>query len=184
MPATRAFRPSSFASLLSERLPSEIHAGVVEALALSIGPVWAQVFAFPFAASAAWWLNRQFTFGPSARTWRREWLRYIAANPHRLDCQQQHLFRTCPELAARLRTSISGGRCGVGGRHVLQFRGFEVAGLQDLTFPCCPRALRRTSGTGMRRILLVPTEGIGSRLIVSPLRSIQRLAISSPPPDR
>jgi putative flippase GtrA len=57
-----------------------INAGIVEWLARSIGPIWAQALAFPIAASIAWWLNRRYTFGPSHNVWHREWLRYAVAN--------------------------------------------------------------------------------------------------------
>ena len=57
-----------------------VNAGVVAALALSLGPLWAQCLAFPLAASATWWLNRVYTFGASRHAWKTEWLRYLTAN--------------------------------------------------------------------------------------------------------
>lgn len=57
-----------------------VNAGLVELLVRSIGPVWAQVMAFPVAASVAWWLNRRYTFGASGRSLGSEWLHYIVAN--------------------------------------------------------------------------------------------------------
>lgn len=57
-----------------------VNATVVELVAWSTGPLWAQAIAFPVAATVAWWLNRRFTFGPSARRMHQEWMRYIAAN--------------------------------------------------------------------------------------------------------
>lgn len=57
-----------------------VNAGMVEWLAHSIGPVWAQVLAFPVAASVTWWLNRRYTFGASSLAWRREWVCYVVAN--------------------------------------------------------------------------------------------------------
>jgi putative flippase GtrA len=52
----------------------------VEILAPEIGPLQAQGFAFPLAASVTWWCNRRFTFGASHRTVHQEWLRYLLAN--------------------------------------------------------------------------------------------------------
>jgi putative flippase GtrA len=57
-----------------------VNAGMVEWLAYSIGPVWAQFMAFPAAASATWWLNRRYTFGVSSFVWYLEWIRYVFAN--------------------------------------------------------------------------------------------------------
>ena len=57
-----------------------VNAGLVEMLAPSIGPVRAQMIAFPVAATAAWWLNRRYTFGASGLAPHREWLRYVLAN--------------------------------------------------------------------------------------------------------
>ncbi len=57
-----------------------VNAGIVEALAPGTGPGWAQVWAFPAAASLTWWLNRRYTFGASRNSWQREWMRYIASN--------------------------------------------------------------------------------------------------------
>ena len=57
-----------------------VNAGIVEALARPIGPGWAQLLAFPVAASVTWWLNRRYTFGASGDSWHREWMRYIASN--------------------------------------------------------------------------------------------------------
>ncbi|SCC93045.1 GtrA family protein [Thiomonas sp. X19] len=57
-----------------------VNVGMVEWLARSIGPIWAQVLAFPVAASVTWWLNRRYTFGVSRQAWHREWLHYILAN--------------------------------------------------------------------------------------------------------
>ncbi len=57
-----------------------VNAGLVELLVRAIGPVWAQVLAFPVAATVAWWLNRHYTFGASGRSLGREWLHYILAN--------------------------------------------------------------------------------------------------------
>ena len=57
-----------------------VNAGMVEGLARSIGPVWAQALAFPVAASVTWWLNRRYTFGASRHAWHWEWLRYVTSN--------------------------------------------------------------------------------------------------------
>jgi putative flippase GtrA len=57
-----------------------VNAGMVEWLARSIGPIWAQALAFPVAVTVTWWLNRRYTFGASRHVWHREWLRYVAAN--------------------------------------------------------------------------------------------------------
>jgi putative flippase GtrA len=57
-----------------------INAGLVEALVLSLGPVQAQILAFPAAVTATWWLNRQYTFGASQHPKHHEWLRYVLAN--------------------------------------------------------------------------------------------------------
>jgi putative flippase GtrA len=57
-----------------------VNAGLVTALAGSIGPFWAQAVAFPIALSVTWWLNRRFTFGRSHRVWHAEWARYAGAN--------------------------------------------------------------------------------------------------------
>jgi len=57
-----------------------VNAGLVEMLAPWIGPACSQMFAFPVAATAAWWLNRRFTFRGSGLLPHREWLRYVVAN--------------------------------------------------------------------------------------------------------
>ena len=57
-----------------------VNAALVELLVAAVGPVWAQVLAFPVAATLAWGLNRRYTFGASGSSLRREWLRYILAN--------------------------------------------------------------------------------------------------------
>jgi putative flippase GtrA/glycosyltransferase involved in cell wall biosynthesis len=57
-----------------------VNAGMVEFLAPEIGPLQAQGFAFPVAASVTWWCNRRFTFGASHRAVHQEWLRYLLAN--------------------------------------------------------------------------------------------------------
>jgi len=57
-----------------------INAGLVEILVHTTGPIWAQVMAFPVAASATWWLNRRYTFGASRHKPHHEWLRYMLAN--------------------------------------------------------------------------------------------------------
>jgi putative flippase GtrA len=57
-----------------------VNAGIVEALAPGVGPIWAQVFAFPVAVTVTWWLNRRYTFGASHRAIHHEWLRFVLAN--------------------------------------------------------------------------------------------------------
>ncbi len=57
-----------------------VNAGLVEAFVLSLGPVKAQMLAFPAAVSVTWWLNRCFTFGASRHSLHQEWLRYVLAN--------------------------------------------------------------------------------------------------------
>jgi putative flippase GtrA len=57
-----------------------VNAGMVEALAPSMGPIWAQVLAFPVAVTVTWWLNRRYTFGASHRAIHHEWLRFVLAN--------------------------------------------------------------------------------------------------------
>lgn len=57
-----------------------VNAALVELLVAGVGPLWAQVIAFPLAATLAWWLNRRYTFGASDRSLGREWLHYILAN--------------------------------------------------------------------------------------------------------
>ncbi len=57
-----------------------VNAGIVELLAPNWGPLYAQILAFPIAASMTWWFNRHFTFGASERTIHREWLQYLLAN--------------------------------------------------------------------------------------------------------
>lgn len=57
-----------------------VNAVLVELLVTGMGPLWAQVIAFPLAATLAWWLNRRYTFGASGSGLRREWLRYMLAN--------------------------------------------------------------------------------------------------------
>lgn len=57
-----------------------VNASCVEFLAPDIGPLQAQGFAFPLAASVTWWCNRRFTFGASHRAVHQEWLRYLLAN--------------------------------------------------------------------------------------------------------
>ena len=58
----------------------DVNAGIVEALAHTLGPGWAQPMAFPVAASVTWWLNRRYTFGASQSLWQLELMRYIASN--------------------------------------------------------------------------------------------------------
>lgn len=57
-----------------------VNAGLVEALVQDMGPIKAQMLAFPAAVTVTWWLNRQFTFGASAHRVHHEWLRYVLAN--------------------------------------------------------------------------------------------------------
>ncbi len=57
-----------------------VNAGLVEWLNNTIGPIWAQVLAFPVAVTVTWLLNRRYTFGTSCHIWYLEWLRYIFAN--------------------------------------------------------------------------------------------------------
>ena len=57
-----------------------VNAGLVEGPAGVITPIWAQVIAFPAAATTTWWLNRHYTFGRSQNDWHVEWLRYVGAN--------------------------------------------------------------------------------------------------------
>lgn len=57
-----------------------VNAGIVVTLAHPIGPGWAQLLAFPAAASVTWWLNRRYTFGASRNSWQGEWMRYLASN--------------------------------------------------------------------------------------------------------
>ncbi len=57
-----------------------INAVSVELMSAQVGPIYAQLVAFPMAATIAWWLNRRYTFGCSARSRRQEWIRYIASN--------------------------------------------------------------------------------------------------------
>lgn len=57
-----------------------VNAVLVEILAAVSGPVWAQLVAFPVAATVAWLLNRRYTFGASGLTLSGEWARYILAN--------------------------------------------------------------------------------------------------------
>jgi putative flippase GtrA len=57
-----------------------VNAGLVEMLVQFLGPVRSQMIAFPVAATAAWWLNRQYTFGASGLAAHREWLQYVLAN--------------------------------------------------------------------------------------------------------
>jgi len=56
------------------------NAGIVELMAHLVGPVWAQVIAFPIAATLTWYLNRRYTFGASGRKAHHEWLRYFLSN--------------------------------------------------------------------------------------------------------
>lgn len=57
-----------------------VNAGLVEMLVPFFGPVRSQMIAFPLAATAAWLLNRRYTFGASGLEPHREWLQYILAN--------------------------------------------------------------------------------------------------------
>jgi len=57
-----------------------VNAGVDQALVRTLGPWVSQALAFPLAATTTWWLNRRFTFVPSARTWMAEWGRYISTS--------------------------------------------------------------------------------------------------------
>jgi putative flippase GtrA len=57
-----------------------VNAGLVESLVLNMGPLHAQMLAFPAAVTVTWWLNRRFTFGASHHAIHHEWLRYVLAN--------------------------------------------------------------------------------------------------------
>lgn len=57
-----------------------VNGGIVFVLAPHTGPLFAQLAAFPAAATATWLLNRRYTFGASPRPLWQEWGRYIAAN--------------------------------------------------------------------------------------------------------
>lgn len=57
-----------------------VNAALVEMLVGAMGPIKAQLLAFPVAATVAWWLNRQYTFGASSHKPHREWFHYIIAN--------------------------------------------------------------------------------------------------------
>jgi putative flippase GtrA len=57
-----------------------VNAGLVEMLVQFLEPVRSQLIAFPLAATAAWWLNRRYTFGASGLAPHREWLQYVLAN--------------------------------------------------------------------------------------------------------
>ncbi|WP_020484168.1 bifunctional glycosyltransferase family 2/GtrA family protein [Methylomonas sp. MK1] len=57
-----------------------VNAGLVESLVLNMGPLRAQMLAFPAAVTVTWWLNRRFTFGASHHAMHHEWLRYVLAN--------------------------------------------------------------------------------------------------------
>lgn len=57
-----------------------VNGASVELLVGIIGPIKAQLLAFPTAATVAWWLNRTYTFGASGNTLHREWFSYILAN--------------------------------------------------------------------------------------------------------
>jgi putative flippase GtrA len=57
-----------------------VDAGIVESLKHCVGPLAAQLVAFPVASSVTWALNRKFTFGASQLSIVREWLRYVLAN--------------------------------------------------------------------------------------------------------
>ncbi|MBD9359375.1 bifunctional glycosyltransferase family 2/GtrA family protein [Methylomonas fluvii] len=57
-----------------------VNAGLVESLVLNMGPLRAQMLAFPAAVTVTWWLNRRFTFGASRHAIHHEWLRYVLAN--------------------------------------------------------------------------------------------------------
>jgi putative flippase GtrA len=57
-----------------------VNAGIVEVLAHPLGPGWAQLVAFPLAASVTWWLNRRYTFGASQSLWHLEWMKYMTSN--------------------------------------------------------------------------------------------------------
>jgi len=57
-----------------------VNGGLVELLVAAIGPVGAQLLAFPVAATVTWYLNRRYTFGASGLAPHREWLRYVLAN--------------------------------------------------------------------------------------------------------
>jgi len=56
------------------------NAGLVEMLAQFLEPVRSQLIAFPLAATAAWWLNRRYTFGASGLAPHSEWLQYVLVN--------------------------------------------------------------------------------------------------------
>jgi putative flippase GtrA len=57
-----------------------VNAGLVELLVAMTGPLWAQLIAFPVAATVAWQLNRRYTFAASGLPPQQEWKRYILAN--------------------------------------------------------------------------------------------------------
>jgi putative flippase GtrA len=57
-----------------------INAGLVEGLGANFNPLHSQMIAFPLAATAAWWMNRHYTFGASELAPHREWFQYVLAN--------------------------------------------------------------------------------------------------------
>ncbi len=57
-----------------------VNAGLVEVFVSDVGPVKAQILAFPAAVTVTWWLNRRFTFAASPHSPHHEWLRYVLAN--------------------------------------------------------------------------------------------------------
>lgn len=57
-----------------------VNAGLVSLSTTTIGPAFAQLLAFPLAATTTWLLNRRITFAASGRHPREEWARYVTAN--------------------------------------------------------------------------------------------------------
>ncbi|MEC5325773.1 GtrA family protein [Aurantimonas sp. A3-2-R12] len=57
-----------------------VNAGGVLLLHRHVGPVIAQLIAFPVAVTVTWWCNRIYTFAKSGRKWLSEWAHYVGAN--------------------------------------------------------------------------------------------------------
>jgi putative flippase GtrA len=56
------------------------NAAIVETLKHVVSPLTAQLFAFPAAVTATWWLNRRYTFASRQAPSLHEWNRYLLAN--------------------------------------------------------------------------------------------------------
>jgi len=76
----RRHRAEVFRFALIGALGFATNASGVLVLQAGVGPIIAQLIAFPVAATVTWWCNRMFTFSHSGKSWQLEWVHYLGAN--------------------------------------------------------------------------------------------------------